>query len=609
METSYKISATGIAPEIQEEAVREGLQKLMRGDSATFEKTFQRIVQGQSVVLVKGLAETRAQELLARLIAVGLTCQLEPMTATLSLVAKTYRCPACGHEQEHNSDGKPDTCEQCGVVADAYVAPPPRPNQELRDAIERERQALAAQFKVADDKETREAERKRTEKLRKIARRKVEAELGIDFYSKMRPFLAPKVSIPVVTLLLIAGGTTGWMLWNQQSASPEIAAANGTAANAQPGSAAGSAGAAGAGGGGKTQITITPPPGLSVNIGAPGGATGAAMSLDAMGGTGGGAALPDEFGNLPASAGAQTSTLAVTIPTASAMRGNTEANDPAINDDPRVLTGLAFYRFDNGDLNTAAKLLDRVTLRLNDKTAAPTSLPNDQLLRDAVALRAALAVQYAQRNEIDSAQTQWKRANRIADSISATNDQAMAYASLGRAAHDNAALVAQKDYFKLATAAANRTTSSPLAQVELLGGVAQELTRAAQNEAGLNLFNKATAAVNRIQDNKTQSAARAVLAQQFAETGEIQKAVALLAATPDPAPSARRVTALTVIAHSRAKQGDSVLAQRDFNAAIAQAGALADATERTETFVFIARHLLQAGNPAAAAQIIAAVGQ
>ncbi|MBK1693635.1 hypothetical protein CKO09_02615 [Chromatium weissei] len=604
MSTEYKISATGIAPEQSEQAVRKGLQNLMRGDSAVFEKTFQRIVDGQSVVLVKGLAEAPAQELLNRLTAIGLVCRLDSMTSsTLTLVAKTYRCPACGHEQEHSSDGQPDTCQQCGVVADAYVAPPPRPNQELRDAIERERQALAAQQKVADDKESREAERKRVEKLRKIARRKVEAELGIDFYSKMRPFLAPKVSIPVISLLLIAGGATGWVLWNQHLASTETAATNGTAANGQP-SQTGAAGAS------KTQITITPPPGLSVNIGAPSGEAGAGMSLDAMGGAGGSAALlPNELGNLPANANTQSSTLAVTIPPASAMHSNTKANDSTTNSDPRVLTHLAFYRFDNGDLNTAAKLLDRVTLRLNEKTENSTPLPNDQLLRDAVRLRAELALQYAQRNEMDSAQTQWKRANRIADSIATMHEQAMAYASLGRAAYTNTALVAQKDYFKLANAATNRTASSPLAQVELFSTVAQELTRAAQAKAGSALFDKATAAVNRIQESSVQTTAQAVLAQQLAAIGDIKSASALLNATPNAASSIQRIMALAVIAHSRAKQNDTVLAQGDFNTAIAQAEALTDAIERAEAFVFIARHLAQAGNSSAAEQMIAAVSQ
>jgi tetratricopeptide (TPR) repeat protein len=589
MEAFYKIIATGIAPERQHQTVHDDLQKMLRVAPDAFDKTFQRLAAGQMVTLVKGLSEAQAQVTVRKLTAVGLLCTAESMG--LSLVSKTYRCPACGYEQDHHGDGTPDVCSNCGVVVDSYTPPPVVRRNELQELMERERRALAAQSKVVDEQEMQEAERKRAAKLRKIARRKVEAELGLSWYKKL---LAPKVSIPVLTFVLAGGGVGGWLWWDQQQQAQAAAAAAASAA------AANQTGAAG------TQLTIAPPPGLSVNVAANpstgvsdpaiDGAVSAAESTASMGSGRSQAAAP----------------FTVAVPTAAALRGGANATDPAVlavKSDPRVLTSLAFYRLDSGDLGTAAKLLDRVTLRLNDKTTAPTAAAPDQLQRDAAQLRAALAGQFAQRNDLDSAQSQWKRANRIAEAISAAAPQALAYGSLGRINHAYPALAAAKDYFQLATTAAGRTAATPLLQVEVLSTLARELTQAGRAPAARELFNQATAATRQIQERSAQVTAQALLAQRFAEAGDLGAATTALAAAADPAPLAQRVTAVAALGLALAQRGDTAQAQIDFNAAIAQAGALPDAVERSETFIFIARQLVQAGNSAAAEQIIAALGQ
>ncbi len=604
MNSLYKVTATAIAADYPQQAVYDNLQKMLRAAPAAFDKTFERLAAGQPVVLVKGLGEAQAQDVVAKLVAIGLVCQAEPLG--LSLVSKTYRCPACGVEQDHRSDGTPDICNSCGIVVDSYTPPQPKQRNELQEAMEQERRALATQAKVVDEKETREAERKRAAKLRKIARRKVEEELGLTWRSKLGGLLAPRVALPVVTLLLISGGSGGWWLWEQQQQDAATAAATAAAATST-GTAEQAAGAAPAGG---MQLTIAPPPGLSVNVAshpttgvsdpAIDNAIAAAEGSAPMTGT-----AADMTGNQAAAP------FAVTLPPAATVRGSASATDPAalaVSSDPRVLTSLAFYRFDTDDLATSAKLLDRVTLRLNDKTAAPAA-DVEQLQRDAVQLRAALAAEFVQRNEPDSAQTHWKRATRIADTLPAGAQQAIAFASLGRARQAHPTLATTKEYFQLAKIAAERATATPLAQVDALSSVARELTLSGQAPAARELFAKATAAITRISEHRPQVAAQALLAQRLAEAGDLTAATTVLAAAADPAPLAQRVTAIAALALERAKQGAVAQAQTEFNAAIAQAGALADPVERSETFIFIARHLAQAGNSAAAAQIIAALGQ
>ncbi|MBK1642482.1 hypothetical protein CKO12_11455 [Chromatium okenii] len=605
MNSLYKVTATAIAADYPQQVVYDNLQKMLRAAPAAFDKTFERLAAGQPVVLVKGLGEAQAQDVVAKLVAIGLVCQAEPLG--LSLVSKTYRCPACGVEQDHRSDGTPDVCSNCGIVVDSYTRPQPgKQRNELQEAMEQERRALATQAKVVDEKETREAERKRAAKLRKIARRKVEEELGLTWHSKLGGLLAPRVALPVVTLLLISGGS-GWWLWEQQQQEAATAAATAAAA-ASTETAEQAAGAAPAGG---MQLTIAPPPGLSVNIAANPTTGVSDPAIDNAVAAAEGSA-PMTGTATPMTGSQAAAPFAVTLPPAATVRGSASTTDPAalaVSSDPRVLTSLAFYRFDTGDLSTTAKLLDRVTLRLNDKTAAPAAGGTDHLQRDAVQLRAALAAEFAQRNESDSAQTHWKRATRIADTLPAGAQQAIAFASLGRARQAHPTLAATKEYFQLAKVAADRSTAAPLAQVDVLSTVARELTLSGQAPAARDLFAKATAAITRIPERRTQIAAQALLAQRLAEAGDLTAATTVLAAAADPAPLAQRVTAVAALALERAKQGAVAQAQTEFNAAIAQAGALADPVERSETFIFIARHLAQAGNSAAAEQIIAALGQ
>ncbi|AFL74374.1 hypothetical protein [Thiocystis violascens] len=617
MEASYKVSALGIAPGHFENTVRDGLKDLLKGDPATFEPKFQRILLNQQVVLVKNLPEVAARNLYDKLTEIGFLCRIDPMALTLE--TKTYRCPACGHEQPHATDGTPDTCEKCHIIGDRYKGNQPnRRNRELHDAIELERRALAAQSTVADEKQTREAERKRNAKLRKIARRKVEQELGVTFFSKLRPYLAPRVLLPAVAGLALLGGSVGLVLWDQRLGDVgAVDTADAALPSGQPGG---------------MQVVITPPPGLSVTVGADPALGGTAdLSPDgvesALAGAGG--TSPDRLSESAVASGVAASeidasgmtgkpALKVDIPDLPASAKSFATNDPAFPttaSDPRVLASLAFYQLDTGDLGAATRTLDRATLAMNGAPDAARALPKDRLLRDAVALRAGLADQYAKQADLTSAQSQWRRANLLADSIPAADFRAMAYGSLGRASHENRELPAQKEYLGLAVETAAQSAGGSLERIDLLGTLARDFALIGQHERATAFFEKATTALSRIQDRAIQPVAQAILAQRLAEAGETETAAAMLGSSLPPsadevaAPaSARHPEALAALASSRARQGDITQAQTDFSAAIVQARSLTDPVARTESLVYLARAIFQAGDPAAAGQLVDSAG-
>ncbi|WP_295405867.1 hypothetical protein [uncultured Thiocystis sp.] len=616
MEATYKVSALGIAPGHFEQTVREGLKDLLKGDPATFEPKFQRILINQQVVLVKNLPEATARNLYDKLTEIGFICRIDPMALTLE--TKTYRCPACGHEQPHATDGTLDICEKCSIIGDRYKGNQANQrNQELRDAIELERRAFAAQSTVADEKQTREAERKRAAKLRKIARRKVEQELGVTFFSKLRPYLAPRVLLPTVAGLALLGGSVGLVLWDRHRADVGAADTADTADAVPP-----------SGQPGGMQVVITPPPGLSVTVGtdpALGGAAG--LSPDgfesALAGAGG--ASPEMLSETPLAASeidapGMTGKLAlkVEIPEASARAVRSGASAPSFPttaSDPRVLASLAFYQLDTGDLGAATRTLDRATLAMNGAPDASSALPKDRLLRDAVALRAGLAGQYAKQSDLTSAGSQWRRANLLADSIPAADFRAMAYGSLARTSHENRELPVQKEYLGLAIETAAQSAGGSLERIDLLGTLARDFALIGQHERATAFFEKATTALSRIQDRAIQPVAQAILAQRLAEAGETETAAAILTRSVPPsagtggAPaSERHPEALAALASSRARQGDVAQAQADFSTAIVQARSLTDPVARTESLVYLARAIFQAGDPAAAGQLIDSAG-
>lgn len=618
MEASYKVSALGIAPGHFENTVRDGLKDLLKGDPATFEPKFQRILLNQQVVLVKNLPEATARNLYDKLTEIGFLCRIDPMA--LALETKLYRCPACGHEQPHATDGTPDTCEKCHIIGDRYKGNQPnRRNQELRDAIELERRALAAQSTVADEKQTREAERKRNAKLRKIARRKVEQELGVTFFSKLRPYLAPRVLLPTMAGLALLGGSVGLVLWDQRLA--DVGTTD-TADDALP-----------SGQPGGMQVVIAPPPGLSVTVGtdpALGGVAG--LSPDevegALAGATGGTS-PDILSETAVASGVAASALEasgmagkpalkVDIPDVPASVTPSATNGPAFPttaSDPRVLASLAFYQLDTGDLGAATRTLDRAILAMNGAPDASRALPKDRLLRDAAALRAGLANQYAKQAEMTSARSQWRRANLLADSIPAADFRAMAYGSLARASDENRELPAQKDYLGLAVETAAQSAGGSIERIDLLGTLARDFALTDQRERANALFDKATAALSRIQERAVLPVAQAILAQRLAEAGETETAAAMLASSVPtsagnvPASiSEHHPEALAALASSRARQGDIERAQADFSTAIAQARNLTDPVARTESLVYLARAIFQAGDPVAAGKLIDSAG-
>ncbi len=599
MEDTYKVSALGLAPGYPEQTVRAGLASLLKGDPAAFEPKFQRILVNQTVILAKNIPDAAARKMHERLTAIGLLCRIDPMS--LALEAKSYRCPACGHEQLHTTDGTPDICERCQIVVDQYKGKQSnRQAFDLQQAIELERRTLATQTAVVNEQQSRDAERKQAEKLRKIARRRVEKELGITFYSKLKPFLAPSISLPILAVLILAGGGVGFFVWDQHRNETGLDEAG--APTGQPGG---------------MQIVITPPPGLSVTVGADPGvdpelaASGQGVSAEMAGaGATSSTTTPDGLAAAGMS-GAESNGGAprVDIPDALIPAPASSLNDQTTNtvaSDPRILADLAFYRLDAGDLGLAANLLDRALARFNENPNAASRIPMDALLRDAVALRAGLAARHAQRLEADSAQSQWRRANLLADSIITPSFRAMAYGRLALAAHEDATLPAKKDYLSLAAATAAQSAGNPVERIDLLSTLARDMALAGQREQSATFAEQATTALSRIQGGSSQTVARSILAQRLAEAGDTEAASTMLTSAGAPSPVSAK--ALAALALSRAQQGQTAQAQTDFVTAIAQANALTDPVERTDALVYLARTVLQAGDPVAAEQILDSTG-
>ncbi len=612
MGNAYKISALGIAPGHIEQTVRAGLENLLKGDPAAFEPKFQRILLNQQVVLVQNISETKARQLHAKLTAIGFICRTDPME--LSLETKLYLCPACGNEQEYATDGTPDTCEKCGVIGDRFKdRQTASRQQEMQRALELERRALAAQTAVANDKQTYEADRKKQAKLRKLARRQAEKELGITFWTKLRPYLAPKVLLPTLLGLGLLGGSVGFVLWDQVM--PDAKTAKTTPLEGQPG---------------KMQLVITPPPGLSVTV----GASPELAGDPGIGGTSAGGALDQELASATGQAISSVVDQAIANGRAAAsdsqvVSGQTipeTLNQPAlqihipkqttnvtesIRSDTQVLANLAFYQLATGELGEAAKTLDRITLALsaNDASAKPA----DRLLYDAAIMRAGLASAYAKRNDMTTANSQWRRANLLADSIAAPEFRAMAYSGLAHALHETPQLTAQKDYLNLATATAARSAGEPLARVDLLSTLARDSALTGQRQQAGTFFEKAKATAKKIKDPVTQPVAQSILAQHFAEAGETETAAAILASSTQSgtsdAASYHRVEALAALALGHFQQGKMQEAQADVTAAMTQSSSLIDPVERTASLIALARTIFNTGDPATAKQIIAAVDQ
>ena len=668
MEATFKLSALGIQPGQDPQKVRTQLQALLKGDPTAFETTFHRLSLNQPVVLGEGIPHAKAQVLLEKFTALGLHCRLDPTTLSLVPIEETgeaqfYQCPACGHRQPPATNNLLDTCERCGVVGRNYAA-----TNELKQALELERRRFKTQMSHEEEEEEREKARQRQEKLRAIAKRQVEREMGITSADKLKALFKPGAPLPILGGMAAAAIGIGLLVWQLQADKPATDDTSASASKpagvqltinapdavfkvegaksplAQPGAdspAPGAAAGTAAAPPEKTAATGSKPA-TDARIAAaatatateatgskPAAATSTAGRIGAvqtppLTGAGTAAATPAAGGSTPPSGTApetgpkpllDVSKLALATPTAGGAGVPGKTVRPAARD-PQLLTSLALYQLETGDLPATIRSIEQAVELLGAEHSNLASAQLDAFNRQQVDIRAGIASQYYRRQEPATAQTHWFRATNLANSIVTPSERAQTFSSLARTLHEVQASTA-KDYFNRALETA-RTIPDPANRALAFGAIARDLAHTSRLEQSQDGFAQAAVAANAIPTRPSRLIALATLAQQRAEAGDTAAAHALLAqidgeiaAGGDALPPAfhqYRARARSALALSRVAGGDRVLARTDFAAALDQIQQLTDPAARADTLLYLARDIAAAGDRDAAAKLVAAAG-
>ncbi|MDG4550115.1 MAG: hypothetical protein P9F19_12070 [Candidatus Contendobacter sp.] len=675
MEPTFKLSALGIRPDQDPQTVRTQLQAFLKGDPTDFEATFHRLSLNQPVVLGEGIPRAKAENLLEKFTALGLDCRLDPMTLSLIPMEETgqaafYQCPACGHRQAPATNNQPDICERCGVVGRNYAA-----TSELKQALELERRRVKTLMGHEEEAEEREKARQRQEKLRAIAKRQVEKEMGITSADKLKALFKPGAPLPVIGGMATAAIGIGLLVWQLQTEKP--AEINNASASANTDTSAGAKVGKPAG----LQLTINAPDAVFKVEGAksspaqastdnptPGTAAAGAAPLQEAAGTGskpasviatailatgskptaGGApistagrigtvqtpppatkgtattATPTTGGSTPSPATPpetgpkpllDVGKLALVTPVPGGTGASGKMVRPAARD-PQLLTGLALYQLETGDLPATIRSIEQAVEVLGAEHSNLSSAQLDAFNRQQVDIRAGIASQYFRRQEPATAQNHWFRATNLANSIVTPSERAQTFSSLARTLHEVQASTA-KDYFNRAIETA-RTIPDPSSKALTFGAIARDLAHTSRLEQSQDWFVQAAAAASTIQDRPSRLIALVALARQRAEAGDTAAAHALLtqidndiAAGGDALPpefNQYRAKARSALALSRVAGGDRVLARTDFATALNQTQQLPDPTMRADALLYLARDIAAAGDRDAAAKLVAAAG-
>lgn len=219
MDPTFKLTALGIQPQQDTQAVRRKLANFFQGGSREIDALIQRILTDEYVILAENLPLNVGQNLLRMLTDGGLKCRLEPMRLTLAPLEADvthHQCPACGHRQAVSKDGT-DICERCGVVGHSYQA-----YTEKKEAFERERERLQGLLTQKNKLRT-EALRGRISKQQQKAElelltralRQAEKNMGISPWVKLKAALKPRflASLAGGVLIVLGGGYLAWQYW------------------------------------------------------------------------------------------------------------------------------------------------------------------------------------------------------------------------------------------------------------------------------------------------------------------------------------------------------------------------------------------------------------
>lgn len=640
MESMFKVSALGIQSGQESSVVRAALQPMLKCTASAFEDIFHSLSISHRVVLAEDIPQSKAEALFNKLTGIGLNCRIDPMKLTLAALEEgpvedeRYRCPACYHSQPRATDGRLDTCEQCGIVGRNYEE-----TAYLRAAIDRERRRLQG-LKGGEEDDNREAREAKEAKRRALAeqrlldqaRRQAEKELNIRFYHKFRFLLKPDVLYPLlgsVTVGLVGVGLLVWQLWFQETPEPVVANARPIdAQSVNPG----------------VQVTIAPPPGLSVSVAgaSPQGVPGSVQALEAAeaGGAAGNVAVGNSGPAAAGSAGAGKTTTAAATASGSGGSGNGSSDAampagsrpaPLLNVDqltpasaaasqaaarnPQILASLAQYQMQTGDLKAASRSIDQAVQLLSGERNNLSSSQLDVFNRLQVEVRARIAQQHHQQRDAATAKEYWTRATNLTNLMTTPDERAQALSGLARTLYEAQPSTA-KAHFKRAIEA-TRLIAEPSSQALVWGAIARDLAQTGQLDQSQPLFDQATAAVKAMSNTGGRWEAQAQLAKQLAEAGDTVAAKALLKEIASKAKKSDQLSpilgqyqaeALSALALNLSSRGETAIARTDFAAALKQAQALPDPARRSGTLLYLARDVAAAGDQVAAGKLAAAAG-
>jgi tetratricopeptide (TPR) repeat protein len=300
--------------------------------------------------------------------------------------------------------------------------------------------------------------------------------------------------------------------------------------------------------------------------------------------------------------------------TANGRRASGSAAFPPVRD-PQVMNNLALYRLSIGDVDAASDSVDRAVEWLSSQKSSLSSRELDRFNRFQVDIRASMAGQHFNRQELAIAQTEWFEATNLANSIVTPDERAQAFSKLARTLHEVQASTA-KDYFNRAIETA-RLVSDPLGQVVTLSAIGRDLARTSRGQQSQDLFGRATVAVEAVKDPGDRLVALAILAKHRAEAGDTTTAKSLLSTLAKqmesfrgqfpPALAQHRAEAFSALALNLANLRETMAARSEFAAALIQAQELADPEMQANALLYLARDIAMAGDRKAAAKLAAAV--
>lgn len=659
MAITYRLTTYGFQEGRPRGPARALMVGLLQGEPEDIERLADRVLCGERLSLAGGLDKTEGERLRKALAGVGIEAKLYPESLSLLPVeleapqAKTYRCPACHHEQEVDPLA-PDTCKSCGVIGSKFDEV-----REIKDVLDAERRKLEARISEAEAAEIEQQRQREHERLREIGRKRAEQQLGITRMTKLRALLRSPALVPLAGGVAVAvlAGVGLWQYRVHQSPAP--AAAQSSVAQIPGAVAPGPAPVQAVAADSSKRPQGAPPAEIEQAIAAAEAGTGggrpgltpqqAVMAVNQLASKlpGGGEAGPAAAAGftavpvagpeaVPPAAAAPAAALLPVAPAAVAEaaqlrgivagaplrltgtlldagrlarlplapgEGSAAAAAPVR---PEALIELARYARERGDFGAAGQALAAADARVQGPQG--TAALADAVLLERIALTLTLPAAAAGTSAAPAAAglpplaERLAAARRLADGLFSDAARADACLLLAASAPGPGQALADferaRDFVRLTEPAEDRAAAS--------GRFARALMLAGRQEAGQQEFVLAQSLADGLADRQARANALALLARLRAEAGDLAGAERLHARLGEQSPAgAHDAQWLAARAGLRASAGELAAAQVDIAAAYDRLSALDDAAAAAAGLMYLARRLQAAGDSISAERLVA----